>query len=297
MTSPPPDPPRRGRQLTRKQFDEVMRRASELAAREADQGEPGEDRLAETEVMRIAREVGLPERHVRRALDEVGGTRGDGSLLDRVMGPGEVRAVRVVPGTPGELAKELDAFLATGRLLQRVRRSRTHLLYRPAVDWISQLARAASGTSRKYFIASARAVEVRLEAVDKHRTAVTLVVDPGIRGEYVTGAALGGGLGGLGAGVGAGLATATALPDPVAAGIGVVAFGGVLAGVTRLTAHYHLRKFLDVQAEVEGVLDRLEMEESLEPPPSSWRKWVERNFHGARRLLDLGGDDDAEGQW
>lgn len=290
--TPPTSDPGHGRQLTRKQFDAVMRRASELAAREAEQGEPGEDRLPETEVLRIAREVGLPERYVRRALNEVERAGGDGSLMDRVMGPGEVRAVRVVPGSADELRDRLDSFLVSGRLLQRVRRSRTQLLYRPSVDWISQLARAASGTSRKYFIASARSVEVHLEDVDEHRTAVTLIVDPGIRGEYVTGAALGGTFGGLGAGFGSALAASTVMPEAAAAGAGVVAFGAVVAGVTRLSAHFHRRKFLDVQAEVEGVLDRMELEESLEPPPSSWRKWVEKNFHGARRLFEMSGDDD-----
>lgn len=293
MTSPE-SRPGGGRRLTRKQFDSVMRRASELAAREAEQGELGEDRLPEAEVLRIAREVGLPERYVRRALNEVEGSGGDGSLLDRVMGPGEVRAVRVVPGTAGDIREALDSFLVSGRLLQRVRRSRTHLLYRPSVDWISQLARAASGTSRKYFVASARSVEVELEEVDEHRTAVTLVVDPGIRGDYVTGAALGGGSVAVPVGVGSGFAAATVAPEVAAVALGASTFGILMVGATRLSAHFHRRKFLDVQAEVEGVLDRLELEESLEPPPSSWRKWVEKNFHGARRLLELGGDDEMD---
>ncbi len=281
-----------GSSLTRTQFDEVIRRASELAAREAEQGEGD---LGEGEVYRIAREVGLPERYVRQALAEVrAGAAPDGKILDRLLGPELVHASRVVDGTTDELSAQLDDFMVAGRLLQRVRRSPTFLQYRPAVDWISQLARAASATSKKYFVASARSVEVTLEPVDPGRTMVEFVVDPGIRGDYVGGMAFGGGLAAAAGGVGVGFLVS--MVAPVALG---VASGGVVAGLVgwlavRLAGRGHRRKFLDVHAEVEGVLDRLETGEVLEPPPASWRRWAERQFHGARRLL-LNLDDDDEG--
>jgi hypothetical protein len=72
----------------------------------------------------------------------------------------------------------------------------------------------------------------------------------------------------------------------IAVGAGVVAAGGVFVFINRIMAHYHRKKWLEVRAEVEGVLDQLESGESLEPPPPSWRKWVERQFHGARRLFE-----------
>ena len=66
----------RGR-LTRRDFDGVMRRATELAAED-----PGgaDDAFSDAEVVRIGREVGLSERHVRRALEEhrAHGGGGDG---------------------------------------------------------------------------------------------------------------------------------------------------------------------------------------------------------------------------
>lgn len=283
---------RTGRQLSRRQFDEVIRRASELAAREAEQGEGD---LPEVEIYRIAREVGLGERYVRRALDEVQSEVRSGSLADRLVGPRAVRASRVVDGSPDELAKRIDEFMVAGRLLQRVRRSPTFLQYRPSVDWISQLARAASGTSRKYFIASARSVEVRLEAVDDGRTLVEFEVDPGIRGDYIGGLSAGGGGGGIAAGTGLGIWTATAIPEVAAVAVGAVTAVAVFVGAVNITRHTYRRKFADVRAEVEGVLDRLEMGETLEPPPSSWRKWVEKHFHGARRLFDAEPDDEWTG--
>ena len=58
----------KSRGLTRAQFDEVIRRASELAARGKETD--GSD-LTESEVFRIAREVGLSDAHVTTALTEL----------------------------------------------------------------------------------------------------------------------------------------------------------------------------------------------------------------------------------
>jgi len=308
-TTPPPGPGRRpGRALTRRQFDEVIRRASELALN--DMGSEEGDAMSESDVYRIARDVGLPETHVRRALAEVtsGGSGGtlaspsDGAW-DRFWGPEELRVARVVPGTPQSVAKKLDEYMVGGRLLQPVRRTPGFLQYRPAVDWMSQVARAASGTARRYYVASAKSVEVALEPVDDHRTHVTLAVDPGIRGNYTSG----GLIGGIGAGGGAGFGSFVAITAAsgglalaIAAAAGCLGLG--VWGASRIAANTHRRKLLEVQAELEGVLDLLEAGGSPEPPPPAWRKWIERRFHGARRLMesedpalvDLWASDDDE---
>jgi len=141
------------RSLTRKQFDEVIRRAAEIAVSEPEGGDSG---LTEQDLFRIAQEVGLEERHVRKALVQVRSSpptgRGPGAAL---YGPKFVVASRVVPGSPEGLGKKIDQFMVAGQLLQNVRRGTSVLLYRPAVDWASQIARAASSTSRKYYVASA----------------------------------------------------------------------------------------------------------------------------------------------
>lgn len=278
------------RALTRRQFDRVIRRAAELAAKDTDSG----SELAETDLYRIAQEVGLPERHVRMALSEVrSGVDSDG-LVDRVYGPARVVVSRVVSGSPKEVAKQMDEFLVGGQLLQRVRRTGGLLQYRPAVDWISQLARAASSTSRRYYIASAKSVEVRLDEVEEGRTLVSFEVDPGIRGDWLGGGLAGGGAGGVGVGIGTGVAAATVAPELLAVGAGVAAAGGFFVLLNRIMAHYHRKKWLEVRGEVEGVLDQLESGESLQPPPPSWRRWVERQFHGARRLFDRDFEEDDE---
>src|SRR5690606_35752345 len=152
--------------------------------------------------------------------------------------------------------------------------------YRQAVDWISQVARVASATSKRYYIASAKSVEVHLEEVGQERTRVEFRVDPGTRGEAAVGALLGGGSGGGGAGRGTRLALGvTLVPVVVAVAGGALVAGAVARGVTDGVARAHRKKTGDIRAEIEGVLDQLELGEPLEPPPPSWREWVRRNFH------------------
>lgn len=285
---------RPGKSLTRQEFDAVIRRAAELASTDT---EGSEGALTEGELFRIAREVGLSDRHVRTALSEVRTGVVESGTLDRVFGPSFVRAVRVVPGTPDELAERLDDFFVRTQLLHSVRRSKDVLQYRPSLDWASQLARAASFTSRKYYVASAKSVEIHLEEMEPGFTLVDMVVDPGTRGDSVAGGLIGGGTVGTGLGIAAAASLSTAgVALAVASGVGIVVGGGLLGGISYAVGLSHKKKLLDVQAEVEGILDRLEMGESLEPPPASWRSWVKRQFHGvARELRSLDRDQDDDG--
>ena len=280
------------RSLTRKQFDEVIRRAAELAASEP---EGGDSALNEEELFRIAREVGLEERHVRKALVQVRAAPPPGRHpVAALFGPPVLYASRVVPASKDALAETIDEFMVAGRLLQAVRKGSSVLQYRPAVDWASQIARAASSTSKKYYVASAKWVEVRLEAVDEGRTLVEMEVEPGTRDDYLAGGLIGGAGGGVGAGVG--IAMAVGLTGGAAAlgvALGIVVGTGVFGGICWASGNHHKKRLLQVRAEMEGILDRLEAGESLEPPPSSWRRWVRRHFHGvAKEFL---GEADTEG--
>lgn len=250
----------------------------------------GDRGLTESELFQIAAEVGLSESHVRQALTDVRSDGAAGGLIDRVFGPSTVRASRVVPGTPEALGAELDDFLVASQLLQPVRRGKTLLQYRPAVDWASQLARAASFTSRKHYMASAKSVEIRLEAVDERTTLVEIEVDPGMRREDIAGVLIGGGVGAGSLGVLAGWGLSMVTPVGVAVAVGLLVGGGVWTGLAHAGGSAHKRKLHEVRSEIEGVLDALETGASLEPPPASWRRWVKRHFHGVAR--DLIRDDD-----
>jgi len=106
----------------------------------------------------------------------------------------------------------------------------------------------------------------------------------------LAGGIIGGLGGGAGAGIGLGWAIAAAGPAVLGVAAGVAAGSAVLGGLCWITGAYHKRRLLEVRAEIEGILDRLESGESLEPPPSSWRRWVRRNFHGVAK--DLLGDSE-----
>ena len=200
--------------MTRKEFDEVIRRAAEIAVSEPEGAETG---LTERDLFRIAEEVGLNERHVRAALVQIRSSPPTGrGPVAALYGPNFVVASRVVPGSQKELAAQIDEFMVAGQLLQSVRRGISLLQYRPAVDWASQIARAASSTSRKHYVASAKRVEVRFEQVDEENTLVELEVEPGTRDDYMLGGVMGGLGGGAGAGVGVALAVAAAGPAATA---------------------------------------------------------------------------------
>jgi hypothetical protein len=271
-----------GKGLSRREFDEVIRRAAELTAQDSESGAG----LEEDDVLRIAGEVGLPEHHVRRALSEVRAGAVSTGVLDRFYGPQFIICTRVVPGTVSEISEKVDNFLVAGQLLQRVRRTPRFLQYRPSVDWISSMARAASSTSSRYYVASAKSVEVRLDEAEEGFTIVEFVVDPGIRSEWVAGGMVGGLSGGMVGGIVSGVAVAPAVPELAAVSLGLAAASGIFAGIHRLTARGYRKKWQEILAEVEGILDALQAGETLEPPPPAWRRWVEKQFHGARRLFE-----------
>ena len=267
--------------LTRTEFDAVIRRAAELSGSEGS----GDTALTEDELFRIAGEVGLSDAHIRRALAEVRSGSDDLSVINRVFGGASVHAYRVVPGSPQEVSAKLADFLVGTQLLQSVRKGPGILQYRPSVDWASQIVRAASFHSRKYYVASAKSVEIRLDEGAAGETRIEIVVDPGTRGDSVGGAVFGGGLAGAGVGSLSGWALSAVTPIGLAIGLGVVAGAGVMAGIAYLSGSAHKKKLEEVRTEVEGVLDTLELGESLQPPPSSWRRWVKRNFHGVAKDL------------
>jgi len=279
-----------GRSLTRAEFDAVIRRAAELSSSDP---EAPEGALSESELFRIAGEVGLDEGHVRRALAEVRvgpppEQTGYG-MIHRVFGPAHIRVSRVVPGTPDALAQKVDDYMVSTQLLQRVRRSHSVLQYRPAADWASHVARAAS--MRKYYIASAKSVEVQLDAVDPHRTMISFTIEPGTRGNEVAGAVVGGAIASTAAGTGTAFGAALLFASgllPIVVGVGVGT--GVWSAIFFGTGAAHRRKVEDVRTEAEGVLDALETGTSLEPPPPAWRKWVKRHFHGVAR--DILGEEE-----
>lgn len=274
--------PSSGGGVTRKDFEEVIRRAAELAQDEDSASRP---EISEAELFRIAAEVGLGEEHVRQALVEVREAPPVPSGIRSFWADPWISASRVVKGNPDVVSRRVDDFLVSSRLLHQVRRSPDHMVYWPAEDWASQIARAASSTGKKYYVASAKRVEVTLKPVNEDTTWIEIRVDPGIRNDNVAGALIGGGTAGGMAGV---VLAAVMLPAaPLVAGVaaGVLLGGSLFGGISWSVARSYRSQLERVKLEIEGVLDQLERGEIPEPPPSSWRKWVSRNFRGIAREI------------
>ena len=263
----------KSRSLTRTEFEAVMKRASELAISDP---YDGQDTLDEAEVFRIASEVGLPHKHVRRALAEMRSHEDPTGIIDRWFGAAQVRGSRVVLASQEDLQHTLDEFLVAGNLLEAIRQGTDRLLYRPAVDWISNFARAGASLSRRAHWAAAKEIEIHLEEVDAGSTLIEIRVDPDIRGSYTAGAGFAGLL--LGCGTAFGVAALAggvlAFPLVAALSLGGVSAAVVVTATARITGRYSRRAREEVQQELEGVLDRLERGEDLAPPPASWRRWV-----------------------
>jgi hypothetical protein len=264
----------KSRALTRREFDSVMKRASELAMSDP---AAGEGLLDEAEVFRIAREVGIPDAHVRRALVDVRSADVPVTMVDRWFGNADICVSRIVSGQREQIADTLDEFLVVGHLLQPIRRGNEVLLYRPAVGWLSSFARAGASMSEKAYWASAKEFKVQLRQVDDENLVVEFIVDPGIRGELVVGGIVGGVVAGGGVGFGLGVLLSSLAVAPVlmvsAVVAGAAAVGG---GVVWATGWTSKRQRREVKQELEGVLDALERGDQLNPPPASWRRWVKR---------------------
>ena len=265
--------------LTREDFDEVIRRASELALNDPD---AGQTQLDESDLYRIAAEVGLSEVHVRRALAELRGERQAGrgrGFFDGAL----VHAARTVPGNSRQVGRELDNFLVKGSLLRSIRTGPQLRTYKPANDTISDLKRALR--QNKHCVVNAQGVEARIDPLDEGSTHVQLAVNfSASRIGYLTLAWFSGLATGsaLSAG-GVVLALASGLPVVLGAGLGAAA-GGLAgwASVVGVRAIWRKRRE-EIHEEVEGILDKLEAGEPLHPQPAKWRRWLQDNLYVSLR--------------
>lgn len=263
-------PPKGG--VSREEFDRIIRRASELQFEDTGSRGPG-DVLGEEELVRIGREVGIEPRHLMKALGEVRaealrpGLPSDSGILARVVGPGFVRASRVVPGPLGSVERRLEDHLAEGESLRRLRKRGERSLWEPASGVRVALLRAFRGISGSSFdLVRAKSLELSLASLAEGHVLVTMTAD--IRS--VRAAAGGGGVFGLGlAGgiVGAVLGFLVGFPY-----IGIPGILAGMAGGTAVGRATLAKESGRIRMALEGILDRLEAGEALEPTESEdWR--------------------------
>lgn len=258
------------------ELERVIRRATELQHGPGAGGAGGgdEDPLTEEEILRIGREVGLEPRHVRRALAEVRAEAllpeppDDTDLARQLWGGAFARASRAIPGDPDEVQERVEEHFRQRESLQPIRSRPGRSLWEPAGGLVNKMQRALDVGGRGYELAEARRVELSVTGLESGWSLVTVTADlRNLRTEHAAGWA-GGAAGVIVPGVVIG-AVVAGLPLELLLPLGAGGIGGTSALAGRYTLGKKRRR---VELVLEGLLDRLETGEPLEPERSDWRE-------------------------
>ncbi len=255
-----------GRYLTRQDLEVVIRRATEIETHVG----VAVPELSEADVLHIASEVGLSEASIRHALAEHYAGSGsdtllvDRGLLSRLYGSALVNVNRLIARPAGELQAEVEKHFRTSESLRPVRRRKRESLWEPETGLVVEVARAVDFFGRGYALAkNARAVELRVVALDEERSQVSLTADLANKRTgwfWWLGVAAGGSV----AVAGSVLAIQIDIPA-----LAVVATPAALA-VSLWLARFGFQRAVDkMRLSLDGLVDRLEQRESLEPERTS----------------------------
>jgi len=212
--------------IDRAALERIIRRAAELQTAEREIGET----VSSDELISLGREVGIPVRYLQQALLEertrLGSAPANG-LLERVAGPGEVAAQRVVQVDSETVERNLLRWMESNELLCIQRQQPGRIIWEPITGFQAAIRRstAALGAGKRSFMLSrATTVSATILPLESGYSHVALAADARkARGEYL---ASGAALASVGA---AGTATMVALgallpvallPLPFALGIG-----------------------------------------------------------------------------
>jgi hypothetical protein len=179
-----------------------------------------------------------------------------------------VRASRAVPGDRKEVQRRVEEHFRSRESLQSVRRRAGRSLWEPAGSLVSKMQRTLDVGGRGYELAEARTVELAVAGLEEGWSLVTLTVDlRNVRTEHGVGWSAGSAGGAVGATIVAvaavGVPLIVALPAVAALAVGTSAAGG------RWTLE---RKRERMELVLEGLLDRLEQGDELEPRRPDWRE-------------------------
>jgi len=235
--------------IDRAALERIIQRAAELQTAEREIG----DNLTSDELMALGQEVGIPGRYLQQALLEEStrlGTVGAAGLLERVAGPGQITALRVVAGEPYTVEQDLLRWMERNELLCVQRQQPGRITWEPigGVQAAIRRSTAALGSGKRPFMLSrAATVSATMVPLEPGYCHVTLSADTRkVRSEY-----MGAGAAFAGAGV-AGTAVLIALgallpvallPLPVALALGYGAARRYGPAVARI--HLGLERALD----------------------------------------------------
>ena len=247
-----PGPPATSRNLTTQELEAVIRRAVELQAGSSARAEEG---ISEGEVVRIGQELGLDPATVRRAVAEVRGLPAEErGALATVMGPGTVRASRVLRRPAAGTAARLERYLRETEIMVPQRRFADRTRYLRDSSIAAGFTRIARGFSRSGQPLNLKQLDVAVSSLEAGTCLVELGVDlAGARAGHAAGAFGGGGA------LATGLAVAvwaTPVADPFML-LGIPIVGGAWYGMRAIFGA--VRR--STQEKLESLLDRLEHDE------------------------------------
>ena len=215
--------------IDREALERIIRRAAELQAGSREIG----DVLSPEEVVKLGKDVGIPEGYLQQALLEEAtrpAASEGGGFLDQAMGPAVVTAQRVVMGEVESVGQGLLEWMEENELLAVTRQAAGRLAWEPLRGFQAAVRRgtAALGGGRKPFML-VKADEVTATVVPLEQGYCNVVLTATMRserGRFIGGAAA---LGALGLAASAALAVMTPfwiialapLPLGLAAGWGV----------------------------------------------------------------------------
>jgi hypothetical protein len=221
-------------------LERIIKRAAELQTAEREIG----DTLTSDELISLGREVGIPVRYLQQALLEERarlGQAGSPGILDRMAGPGEVTAQRVVSLDSEMVEQELIRWMERNELFCIQRHQPGRISWEPLSGFQAAVRRSAAALGagkRPFMLSRAATVTAAILPLESGFSHVTLVADTRkVRNEYL---ASGSAITGAGA---AGTATMIALgallpvalvPLPLALGAAYAVFRRYQPAVARI---------------------------------------------------------------
>jgi hypothetical protein len=197
--------------IDRAALERIIQRAAELQTAEREIG----DSLTSDELIALGKEVGIPGRYLQQALLEERthlGTASGGGLFERLAGPGQITAQRVVANDPQTVEQLLLQWMERNELLCVQRQQPGRITWEPLGGMQAAFRRstAAFGSGKRPFMLSrAATVSATMLALESGYSHVTLTADTSrLRSEHVGVAA---GAAGVGIAVTAGLVALGAL--------------------------------------------------------------------------------------
>jgi hypothetical protein len=270
-----------GKSVAQSDLEAVIRRAVELATVQVD----AEDRVSEAELIRIGNEIGLPAEKVRQALYEQPQLEADPHWYTPYFDSPIVTSSRILPGKADATLVRVEEYISAREYMQLVRRKSGELRFIPAEDAISRLARGLSRPGKRYHLAHARRVVVNVQQISDTQTHIRLDSDfSEQRAASVKSGMWGGALFGVLPGAIAASFIMDPLHGPVAAfamiaTVGAAMSGGAVIGV-KVAANSFREHLAEARREIEGLLDRAEHSDRLEPPPAPWRRSLRAKLFG-----------------